>query len=84
MRVGQMDSELVVIRTFPNAFAAELAKSALEAADIDSLVQADDAGGVQPGLWPGTGGVKLLVRVEDALRADQVLGADATAPEPDE
>ncbi len=78
-----MAGELVVVRTFPNAFEAEVAKSALDAAEIDSMLTADDAGGTQPGLWPGTGGVQLLVRAEDALRADQVLSTDAYAPERD-
>ena len=39
------DSELVAVRTFPNRIEAELARSALEAAEIDSMVEADDAGG---------------------------------------
>ena len=67
------DSELVAVRTFPNRIEAELARSALEAAEIDSMVEADDAGGTQTGLWPARG-VRLLVRVEDAGRAEDVLG----------
>jgi putative signal transducing protein len=70
------DVELVIVRTFLNAFDAELAKSALESAEIQSIVQADDAGGVQPGLWVGRG-VELLVRTEDAARANEVLGKDS-------
>ena len=66
------DSQLVVVRTFGNRFEAEVAKSALDAAAIDSMLSADDAGGEQPGLWPGEG-VSLLVRSEDALRAAEVL-----------
>jgi hypothetical protein len=38
------DSELVVVRTFLSRIEADLAKSALEAAGIEALVQADDAG----------------------------------------
>jgi hypothetical protein len=38
----------------------------------DSLISADDAGGLRPGLWMG--GVRLLVRAEDADRATEVLG----------
>ena len=70
------DADLVIVRPFLNAFDAELAKSALEAAEIQSIIQADDAGGVQPGLWVGRG-VGLLVRTEDAARAEEVLGKDS-------
>jgi len=70
------DAGLVIVRTFLNPFDAELAKSALEAADIQSIVQADDAGDVQPGLWVGRG-VELLVRTEDAARANEVLGQNS-------
>ena len=45
------DAELVVVRTFLNRIEAELAQSALEAGDIESIVSADDAGGLRPGLW---------------------------------
>jgi hypothetical protein len=66
------DSPLVVIRTFANRNDAELARSALEASDIEAAVQADDAGGERPSLWMT--GVRLVVRVEDAERAAGVLG----------
>jgi hypothetical protein len=62
----------VVVRTFLNRIEAELAQSALEAADIESIVSADDAGGLRPGLWMG--GVRLLVRAEDAEGAGKILG----------
>jgi len=68
------ETELVVIRTFVNKFDADLAKSALDAADIRSLVRPDDAGGTEPGLW--LGGVELLVRREDAALANEVLGPE--------
>jgi hypothetical protein len=69
-------SDLIVIRTFGNMFEAEVAQSALEAAGIESLLRADDAGGVQPGLWVGRG-VELLVHAEDAGRANEVLETEA-------
>ena len=69
------DSDLVVVRTYLNNFDAEVAKSALEAANIDSMIRADDAGGMRPHLW--IGGVELLVRAEDAMRANEVLGQDS-------
>jgi len=66
------DHELIVIRDYLNKPEAELAQGALEAAGIHSIVSADDAGGTEPGLWMG--GVKLLVRGEDAARATEILG----------
>jgi hypothetical protein len=63
---------LVVVRTFLNRIDADLAQGALEAAGIDAIVGADDAEGNQPGLWMG--GVRVLVREEDAEEAAQVLG----------
>jgi hypothetical protein len=67
------NTELIVIRTYLNRIAAEIAQSALEAADIESMIGADDAGGTRPGLWMS--GVRLLVRAEDAERANKVLGS---------
>jgi hypothetical protein len=69
-----MDDELRVIRTYVNHFEADVAHSALEAAGIDSMIRADDCGGVRPHLWMG--GIELLVRAEDADRADEVLGTE--------
>ena len=65
------DAELVVVGTFLNKIDAEMAHSALQAADIESLVSADDAGGLRPTLWMS--GVRLLVRSEDAERAREIL-----------
>ena len=45
-----MSEQLIVLRTYSNKFDAEVAKTALDAADIRSMVLADDAGGLQPGL----------------------------------
>jgi hypothetical protein len=66
------DHELVVIRDYLNKLEAELAHGALEAAGIHSIISADDAGGTEPGLWMG--GVRLLVRAEDAKQAEEILG----------
>jgi len=44
------DVKLVVVGTFLNKLEAEIARGALEAADIESMVAADDAGGTRPGL----------------------------------
>ena len=66
------DADLVVVRTFINKFEAEIAKSALDAADIDAMIRADDAGGTRPGLW--LSGVELIVRADDVKRAEEILG----------
>jgi hypothetical protein len=67
------DTQLVVVGTFPNTMEAELARGALAAADIESLVSADDAGGLRPSLW--LSGVRLLVRSEDATQAQEILAS---------
>ena len=67
--------KLVVVRTYINRFYAELAQSALEAAEIESMIDADGSSGTQPGLW--LGGVKLLVRADDAEQAAEILGPAA-------
>ena len=71
--------ELVVVGTFLNKIEAEIALGALKAANIESMVAADDAGGTRPGLWMS--GVKLLVRAVDAERARKILRqAEKKAP----
>jgi hypothetical protein len=68
-----MDNEkLVAVGTYSNKIDADLAQGALEAADIDATITADDAGGQQPGLLMGKG-VRVLVRAEDAERAKEIL-----------
>jgi hypothetical protein len=74
------DSRLVVVAAFPNRIEADLAHGALEAADIESFVSADDAFGVQPALW--TEGVRIYVREEDATRAWAVLHPEGEPREP--
>ena len=64
--------ELIVLQEFGDHFAADVAKSALDAAGIECFVKSDDAGGMRPGMWVGNG-VQLVVRAEDAQRAAEVL-----------
>jgi hypothetical protein len=73
------ESKLVVFRDFLNKAEAELAQGALQAQGIDSIVQADDAGGEEPGLWMG--GVKLLIREHDAERARKILEPQDLEPQ---
>ena len=66
-------AELVVVHTFGSPQDADMAKSALEAAGIDSMIQADSAGGTRPHLaWAGSG-FRLLVRAEDHDAARDIL-----------
>jgi len=76
-----MNDSLVTVGTFLNHIEADLAKSALEAAGIDAMIISDDCGGVRPHLWMG--GIRLLVRDEDAQRALEILNL-AEAPGPTE
>jgi hypothetical protein len=69
------DAALVVIHSFGSQMDAELAKSALESAGIESMIQSDSAGGMRPHLGWASGGFKLLVRQEDEEAARR-------APEP--
>lgn len=57
-----------------------MAKSALDAAEIDSLVQSDDGGGMETGLW-SSNGVKILVRAEDLQVAREILDLPAMPAE---
>lgn len=66
-----MSDSLITVATYINHPEADVARSALEAAGIDVLVQSDDCGGLRPHLW--LGGIQLLVRAEDADRAREVL-----------
>ena len=66
-------SKLVVVHAFGSQAEADLAKSMLESASIDSMIQADRAGGMRDHLaWSGFG-FKVLVREEDAATARDVL-----------
>lgn len=76
------NEDLVVIETFPSVIAAEMAKSALDAAEIDSFLQSDDSGHLDPALSL-TNGVKLLVRADDAAAAAEVLEQGTPAEESD-
>ena len=70
------DRAFEVVGTFLNRIDAELARGALEAADIAATVSADDAAGTRPHLWMG--GVRLLVPATDAERAREILLAAET------
>ena len=64
----------VVAKTFPNEFEAERAKGILDENGIESFVQRDDAGGMEPPLQL-TEGVKLIVLEDDLVKAKEILDA---------
>ncbi len=59
------------VGTYPTRTDAELAQSALAAAGIPSVLEADDGGGAYP--FDLTGGARLLVDEADAESAAAVL-----------
>ena len=66
-------SNLVIAHTFASELEAETARSALEAAGIAAIIQADTVGGMRPHIaWSGSG-FRILVREEDAAAARDVL-----------
>ena len=70
------NSELVTVARFFTHAEADIAKSALDAAEIESMISSDDAGGVRPGMDMGSP-IRLMVRAEDAARAREVLETPA-------
>jgi hypothetical protein len=74
------DANLVVVHEFGSQPEADMAKSALEAAGIDAMIQADSVGGMRTHVaWSGAG-FKLFVREEDAVDAHDVLDPAGEAP----
>lgn len=62
-------SELAVVATFRTTADAQMAKGILDEIGIDSMVRADNAGG----MYPAIGGAELLVRAEDVQKANEAL-----------
>ena len=62
-------ADLVVVSTFGSTMEAQVAKGRLDGAGIESMVRTDNAGG----MYPAIGRVELLVRSEDAEKANDAL-----------
>jgi hypothetical protein len=76
-------SKLVLVQAFGSPGEADLAKSMLESAGIDAMIQADTAGGMRPHIaWSGLG-FRVLVREEDAAEARGVLKPPDQGPPAD-
>jgi hypothetical protein len=80
-RVVDSETGLVVLRTYNNQFDADLARTTLEAAGIESIFRSDDCGGRGPNL-SFIRGIDILVRSADAEDARAILDLDATGSEP--
>jgi hypothetical protein len=66
------------LRTYLTRNEAELDQALLRSCGFETIIQADDAGGMQPHLLFGNGGVRLLVHSSRAEEASQVLAATTT------
>ena len=74
-------TKLVVVQAYRSRPEADLAKSALESAGIQAVIQSDTAGGMREHLaWTGAG-FKILVREEDLTEACEVLNPPTDAGE---
>lgn len=74
------EAKLLVVQAFNKEWEAEVAKSALEAAGIEAIIQADSVGGNRPDVALATGGFKVLVREEDAAAARMCLNRRRSTP----
>ncbi len=73
---NEVKGDLVPVRTFRSESEATIAKGTLEAFGIDCMLSGDDCGGQRPHLLMAAG-IRLLIRPEDAGRADEVLASQA-------
>jgi hypothetical protein len=62
-------SALVAVSTFRSEVDAQVAKGILDEAEIESMIRADNAGG----MYPALSDVELLVRSRDLERARDAL-----------
>jgi hypothetical protein len=78
---GMDPSKIVLVQAFGSQGEADIAKSVLESAGIEAVIQADRCGGMRDHLaWSGFG-FKLLVREQDAAAAHEILHPYHKAPE---
>ena len=77
-RFDAEEIELVVIRTYQNGLDADLAKTVLEAAGIESMIRGDDTARRYYVGLPFDQRIELVVRSEDAEDAEKILDTDAT------
>ncbi len=66
-------NDLISVRTFDQRYEAELVQGLLSAEGIESVIVADDCGGQRPDLSVRMNGVQLVIRQEDAAKANEIL-----------
>ncbi len=74
-------TKLVVVWEYGIRPEADLAKSELESAGIQAMIQGNTAGGMLEPLACSGAGFKILLREEDATEAREVLNPPADAGE---
>lgn len=62
-------TDLIAVSTFLSTAEAQMAKGILDEAGIESMIRADNAGG----MYPALGGAELLVRSDDLEKAHDAL-----------
>ncbi len=74
-------NDLAEVGRFLNVFEAQTAVAVLEVSGIEATVVTDNAGGALPSLSALSGGVRVLVRVEDVSDAREVLASEEPLPD---
>ena len=69
-----MSTKSVTVGTFRSVADAQIAKGVLDQAGIESIIRADNAGG----MYPALSGADLAVRAEDAEKAAEILKSAET------
>ena len=62
-------ADLIAVSTFRSTADAQVARGVLDEAGIESMIRADNAGG----MYPAMSGAELLVRAEDVQKASDAL-----------
>ena len=73
-----MSSRLTVLVEFSSRLEAEVARASLAGEGVDSVLSADDLGGLHPQLGL-TSGVRLMVREDDLPLARRILAGSGPA-----
>ena len=73
-----MTHEWIVVQNCSSLPEAEFLRSLLEAEGIDARIPDEYTLGVNPGLINALGGIKLLVPMQDALKAEEILASAKT------
>ena len=76
-RMIARDTEWVEVRSCSFLHEAEFFKSLLEAEGIHVFLPDEHTIGVDPGLAPAFGGVRVLVRADDVARAVEILESNS-------